>query len=278
MRDPSASLELVPGMEALHPGLGRLLIVVGVFDGLHRGHLYLLRQLRRGAALVGARPAVVTFDAHPDEIIRGAAPPVICDPSERLVRLAAAGVEVAVVQHFDVALRMTPFEAFIAQIQARVELAGFLMTPDAAFGHDRLGTPETIASLGETAGFRVLVVPPLELDGRPVRSTEIRSAIGRGELAAARHLLGRSVAVAGTAVPAPIPDERTAGLRFELPVAMPPPGRYRAWVEPAWSPGAARPGGAVRATAMVGPGPDELTVLARNGLPPGRRLRVAFVG
>src|SRR4029077_10389066 len=106
----------------------------GVFDGLHRGHEYLLRELRGVASARGARPTVITFDHHPDEILKGAAPPLLCDPEERLERLAAAGIEVTVIETFDRALRETPYDAWIRRIADRVELAGFLMTPESAFG------------------------------------------------------------------------------------------------------------------------------------------------
>src|SRR5205085_12121705 len=102
-----AGTRLVAGLDALRPGDGPLFLVVGVFDGLHRGHAYLLDRLRGEAAKRNARPAVITFDAHPEEILLGSAPPLLCDHDERLARLAAAGVQVTVVQHFDRALRMT---------------------------------------------------------------------------------------------------------------------------------------------------------------------------
>ena len=60
-----------------------------------------------------ARPAVLTFDHHPDEILAGAAPPLLCDPEERLARLERDGVAVTVVEHFDEALRRTPYDAFV---------------------------------------------------------------------------------------------------------------------------------------------------------------------
>ena len=110
-------MNVVEGVDALDRSAGRLFVVVGVFDGLHRGHMYLLRRLVRSAREREARPSVITFDHHPDEILVGAAPPLLCDPAERLERLAAAGVETTVVQHFDEALRMTPYDAFIERIR-----------------------------------------------------------------------------------------------------------------------------------------------------------------
>ena len=78
----------------------------------------------------------------------GTAPPLLLDPGERLERLEAAGVAVTVVQPFDEAVRQTPYDAFVERIRARVALSGFLMTPDAAFGFERRGTPATLAELG----------------------------------------------------------------------------------------------------------------------------------
>jgi riboflavin kinase/FMN adenylyltransferase len=215
---------VVPGIDALTADLGRLFVVVGVFDGLHLGHAYLLAELERAAATRNARPAVITFDHHPDEILLGSAPPLLCDPEERLARLQAAGVEVTIVQHFDVALRMTPFDAFIHRIADRVDLAGILMTPESAFGHERRGTPEAVAELGQTMGYDVVVVPSLDLDGEPVTSSKIRAAIADGRLRDAERLLGRPYSVVGERA-----DRRESELEltFPMPVALPPPGEYR---------------------------------------------------
>ena len=156
-----------------------MFVCVGVFDGLHLGHAYLLRHLVAEAAARSARPVVITFDHHPDEILTGNAPPLLCDPDERLARLEAAGVDTTVVVHFDRRLRETPYEAFVAAIADRAPIAGFLMTPDAAFGYERAGTPDALAALGREQGFDVVVVPPYEVDGAAVRSSEIRAAIAR---------------------------------------------------------------------------------------------------
>jgi hypothetical protein len=128
--------------------------------------------------------------------------------------------------------------------------------------------------LGALEGFAVVVVPPFELGGRQVRSTEIRTAIAAGDLATARHLLGRQVAVTGE-IAGRSSDGREAALAFEVPVALPPPGRYAAALQPAIAPGSvpARPHPAI---ALLG-ADGAVRVEARSGIPAAGRIRVSFV-
>jgi FAD synthase len=256
---------VIQGTNQLAPSAGRLAIAVGVFDGLHRGHRHLLRGLVRVAQGWDARPAVITFDHHPDEVLRGGAPPLLLDPDERLWRLGREGVKVVVIDHFDERLRNTPYDAYVRRIADRVGLAGFVMTPDAAFGFERRGTPDALAELGRTAGMRfdVAIVAPFALDGRPVSSSAIRAAIAEGALSEARRLLGRAHAVVGRV--------DGSSLEFAIPVALPPDGFYPAT--------ATRftdhllPGG-VR--TMVRVDGDAVRLERPPTAPSGGRLRVAF--
>jgi riboflavin kinase / FMN adenylyltransferase len=229
----------VTGRPALRAEDGPLFVVVGVFDGLHLGHAYLLDHLVREAHARAARPTVVTFDAHPDAVLLGHAPPLLMDPAERLERLEEAGVEVVVVEHFDDALRQTPYDAFVSGITDRCAIAGFLMTPDAAFGHDRAGTATTVGELGQREGFEVAIVPPFALDGREVRSSDIRAAIASGDLATAERVLGRPYAVVGDV-------DATGRMTFPMPVALPPDGRYDVVVSGDEAAEIAIEGGAIR--------------------------------
>jgi riboflavin kinase/FMN adenylyltransferase len=228
------------GREQLTPSVGPILVSIGVFDGLHLGHAWLLDRLVREARLRDVRPAVVTFDAHPDAVLHGAAPPLLMDPAERLERLGELGVEVAVIEHFDDALRRTPYDRFVAGITGACRLAGFVMTPDAAFGHERGGTPTALAELGRREGFEVILVPPFTLDGREVRSSDIRAAIAAGDFETAARLLGRPYAVVGNGVEAGV---SRVGIDFPMPVALPPAGEYDVTIEwpdgtPSWPAGA----------------------------------------
>lgn len=222
------AIEVIAGVEGLRHEHGPLFAVIGVFDGIHLGHRYLLGRLVEEARRRGARPSVITFDSHPDEILVGAAPPLLLDPAERLRMLGEAGVEVVVVQHFDAALRSTEYDEFVHRITSRTRLAGLLMTPDAAFGHDRRGTPEAVRALGEVDAFDLVVLPPFEVDGRSVRSSDIRSAIAAGDLETAERLLGRPYAVVGDGFEAGV---ARVAMAFPMPVALPPSGEYQVTIE-----------------------------------------------
>ena len=138
-----------------------------------------------------------------------------------------------VVQHFDHSLRTTTYQEFVARIRNRVDLAGFVMTPDAAFGYERQGTPEALAELGKEDGFEVALIHSLLLDGEQVRRSEIRRRVAAGDLAAARRMLGRPLSVTGRVERAVgLPDE--VKIRFDLPVVLPPPARYSVLVGAPW--------------------------------------------
>ena len=268
---PGAPFDIVAGIDALQPAHGPLFAVVGVFDGLHLGHRWLLEALLMHAERLSARPAVITFDSHPDEVLVGAAPPLLLDPWDRLRLLQDAGVALVVVQHFDEVLRRTPYQEFVGRITARTRLAGLLMTPDAAIGHERRGTPEALAELATRSDppFEVVVVPQFALDGRPVSSSEIRRLVQSGALAEAGRLLGRPYSVAG-AREEPVGVSTSIPVSFPLPVALPPAGAYGVTVVDAAVPGPAGP-----AIATIRGDPPSIEV-AGDLLPAASRLRIVF--
>ncbi|HET9347053.1 MAG TPA: FAD synthetase family protein [Candidatus Limnocylindrales bacterium] len=260
----------VGGVEGLRADDGPLFAVIGVFDGLHLGHRYLLRHLVLEADRRHARATVITFDAHPDEVILGAAPQLLLDPADRLRLLGEAGVDVVVVQHFDAALRATEYDAFLARITSRTRLAGLLMTPDAAFGRDRRGTPETVGALAARQGFDLVVVPPFEIDRRSVRSSDIRSAIAAGDLAEAARLLGRPYSVVG-ASSASSDRPGASVVTFAPPRALPPDGDWPAVLTP-WPAIPSTPSGIEIAVTVI----DGTVVI--DGPPPAATVEVTFAG
>jgi riboflavin kinase/FMN adenylyltransferase len=223
-------MQIVHDMDRLPAGL-RFVATVGMFDGLHRGHLEVLGEVARFARTHDANAVAMTFEPHPEVVIRGGSPPpLLCDPRERLARMAAAGIDLVVIQRFDEAFRLQSAERFLERLRSGRNLRGLVMSAESAFGHDRQGTIETVRRLAAEEGWVVIEARTLELGGSRVSSGRIRQSILAGRMAEASRLLGRRYAVTGSVVHG---DHRgrelgfpTANLAFEQPVSLPPDGIY----------------------------------------------------
>ena len=175
--------DLPPGL----PFVGTL----GVFDGLHVGHRHVLRTLTEAASKAGATSVVITFDPHPEAIVRGRAPELLCSLEERVQGLLAAGVGIVVVQRFDEAFRQQTAQAFLDRLRLGRRLKGLVMSPESAFGHDREGTIDLVRRLAIEEGWTLIETPLLEIDGERVSSNRIRALLAEGRRADAERLLGR---------------------------------------------------------------------------------------
>ncbi|HEB52971.1 MAG TPA: riboflavin biosynthesis protein RibF [bacterium] len=205
-------------------------VAVGVFDGVHLGHHRLLHQLLEMASALDGMPTVVTFANHPDQVLRGEAPPLICSVPHRLRLLRRAGVQRLVLLRFEARLMNLTAREFAEELLVgRLRTRGLLLGYDSALGKDREGTPERFAELGGELGFSVETGEPFLLDGKPVSSTAIRAAIAQGDLMTARRYLGRFPGALGEVVHG---DARgrtlgypTANVALQIG-ALPPNGVY----------------------------------------------------
>ena len=187
----------------LLPRDGRPTVVtVGTFDGVHRGHWQVLRQLCARAAELGGRSVLVTFDPHPLRIVRpAAAPPLLTTPIEKTEILAESGVNYAVFLRFTPELAQYPPERFVDEVLVgRLGMTHLVIGYDHGFGKGRSGDPERLREIGAERGFDVQVVPAVELGTEPISSSRVRRAVEAGDMAAAARALGRAYAVRGVVV------------------------------------------------------------------------------
>jgi FAD synthase len=232
-------VRLLDDIDHIPPG-SRFVATVGVFDGVHLGHLHVLRALSGLALDRGAVPIAVTFEPHPQAVVTGRTPELICDPDEKLARMGAGGAELVVVQRFDEAFRAQTAEEFLERLARGRDLAGLVMSPESAFGRDRQGTVDTVRRLAIRHGWQLVEIDTLEMDGARVSSGRIRELVAAGDLDAAAHLLGRRYAITGSAVAA---GDAWWALEPATPYAMPPAGSYA--IKASWDPD---------------PGPDDAVV------------------
>ncbi len=199
-------------------------VTVGTFDGVHRGHRFVVDRLVRFARERGVRSAVVTFEPHPLRIVNPlAAPPLLCVGDEKVRLLEASGADDVVVVPFTREVALLEAERFVDEVLlGRFGMRHLFIGHDHGFGRGRTGDAATLERLGSARGFDVHVVPAVDdRDGRPISSTAIRNAVAGGDLARAADGLGRPYWVAGVVGHG---EGRGAGLGYRtLNLAPPPP-------------------------------------------------------
>ena len=199
-------MQLVRGRTAATATLGRELrraaIVIGNFDGVHRGHQALIETARRLADNTGGEVVALTFDPHPARLLApGLAPPLIVSLQRRAQLLAEAGVDVVVVEPFTHAFAAIEAEAFGSEVLGRdLRAAHVVVGYDFSFGKGRRGDTAMLADLGERHGFGVSVVRRVSIHGLTCSSTKVREFVLEGRVEGASVLLGRPFEITGTVV------------------------------------------------------------------------------
>jgi len=211
----------------------RRAVTIGVFDGVHRGHRYVLETVRSRAATEGMESAVLTFDPHPLAVVApDRVPAMLTGLEHRLELLEALGADLVAVLPFDDAVRGWSSEAFVAEALVGGLDAGLAVVGgDFRFGRDRAGDVDTLREAGAASGVAVEVVQ-LVGDDRPMSSTRIRELIAAGDVAAAADGLARPHELWGEVVQG---DGRgrsigvpTANLAIPSGMALPALGVYAA--------------------------------------------------
>ncbi len=213
-------------------------VTIGAYDGVHRGHLSVIRQAQAIADQYEAKSAVVTFEPHPAYVLRPEnAPALLTGLDHKLELLEAAGVETVVVVPFDEARSEETPEEFVQAILIDcLHSKAVVVGSDFHFGANRAGNVEVLAGLGKELGFDVEGIDLLRrTDGRieSVSSTAIRRALAGGEIRTASDLLGRNHEMRGQVVEG---DQRgrtigfpTANVAVKPEMAMPADAVYAAW-------------------------------------------------
>jgi len=195
-------VRVVAGSQALGAPLRRGVVTVGNFDGLHVGHREILRIVTERARARGGEAAVYTFEPHPRKVLRPQDPPrLLTTLEQKLELIELAGVDVAIVEPFDLAFARRSAVEFVRDVlHARLRPEEVYVGYDFRFGHDREGSMRTLTEMGPHLGFAVTIVPEVTVDGRDVNSTRIRELLGEGKVEEAALLLSRPYAVRGTVV------------------------------------------------------------------------------
>ena len=216
--------------------LGRTVVSIGNFDGVHLGHAHVLAEARDTAVRLGVDLVVaVTFDPHPMAVLRPEhAPPTLTSIETRGRLLEDAGVDAVLVVEFTREVAQWSPEQFIERILVDVLHArGVVVGANFRFGAKAAGDVTTLREAGATHGFETVGVA---LDGGPQvwSSTYVRQCLATGDVAGAAEALGRDFTVRGVVVEG---DKRGRELGYptaNVPIppidAAPADGVYAGWL------------------------------------------------
>lgn len=211
-----------------------MLLTIGVFDGVHLGHKYLLSRLIEQVRQRNLLSGVVTFHQHPQEVLSSQTKlPFLTDLTERSNLLKNEGVEVIIPLSFTTELVQLSARQFISLLKEYLRMRGLVIGPDFALGQNREGNTDTLRVLGQEMDFSVNVVLPIMINGKVVSSTAIREALADGDVKKVQNLAGRPfslhgqvVAGTGRGVELGFP---TANLDIDPKQAIPADGVYATW-------------------------------------------------
>jgi riboflavin kinase/FMN adenylyltransferase len=173
-------------------------VTVGVFDGVHLGHLRLIKQTIKCAKKFKGQSAVITFKGHPDLYPgRKSGISFIKSDGEKLKALEKSNVDIVVMLDFagirGITARDFVEKVLVAGLKARCVVAG----KDFRFGKGGAGNTALLKELGKKHGFKVIIPGDFKVNGRRVSSTLIRQYLKKGDIKAVKKMLGRPYAITG---------------------------------------------------------------------------------
>jgi riboflavin kinase/FMN adenylyltransferase len=229
------------GLDDVPGAWGASVVTIGVFDGVHLGHQRIVARAAEVAAeRAGTGPrlpvVVVTFDPHPDEIVRpGSHPPFLSTARRRAELLASLGADAVCVLPFTYEFSKLGPDDFVRTVLVdRLHAAAVVVGENFRFGHRAAGDVPLLATLGEKYDFTAEGVPLLVAGGVTISSTYIRERLEAGDVEAAAAALGRPPRVEGVVVRGHMRGRAlgfpTANLECPPHTAIPGDGIYAGWL------------------------------------------------
>ncbi len=193
-------MKIYRGIDDIRRKIRNPVVVLGVFDGLHRGHQKLIKKAVARAKEIRGTPVVITFSPHPVHVLRPQAYlPLIISLPHRLKLFEDLGVKVCLVIRFTKRFASLSPEAFVRRYLAgKIAPREVIVGDDFRFGKERDGGIPLFRSLGRRNSFVVRTVSSRRCGRKEIGSTQIRRLIAKGDIRAASRLLGRPVSLMGT--------------------------------------------------------------------------------
>lgn len=191
-------MEIITALGQLHKFDVPCVVALGTFDGLHRGHVDVIRTAREQALKTGGKLAVFTFSNHPYACFRpDRVPPALITPQQKQELLRDLGVNVLVDIPFDMSVARLEPEQFLQRLQV-LGYSCLVVGSNFTYGIRGEGTVATLKESAAKLGFTLLVRSLVSDGAMVISSTAIRRLIAEGDIVEANRMLGRSYSISGT--------------------------------------------------------------------------------
>ena len=178
-----------------------LFAALGVFDGVHRGHRAVIARVESEAAARGLSSAVITFRAHPQQVLRPQVPfRLLTSPEERETLLRQTGIDRVIFLDFTREMSLLSAFDFLQILSSHYQVKGLIIGYDHRFGHNRAEGFDDYVKYGQRLGMEILHADELVTDAGPVSSSIIRELLIKGDLTTANHLLSYPYTLHGKVV------------------------------------------------------------------------------
>ncbi|MBA3957173.1 MAG: bifunctional riboflavin kinase/FAD synthetase [Parachlamydiaceae bacterium] len=212
------------------PQLSSTIVTIGNFDGMHRGHQEVLKQVTEQAKQAHYSSVVITYSNHPLSILKPNQPlSLLCSLPQKLQLFEQAGIDVVILLEFTQVFSQQTAEEFLSILHKKIPFTKLILGHDATLGKNKSGDQTELLKIASKLHFRTEFLPPFSYNKTIVSSSTIRNFIQKGSLDEASALLGRPYSIRGLVTPG-----RNQGKAIGFPTAniqvhnvcLPPTGVY----------------------------------------------------
>ncbi|MFQ5787593.1 MAG: bifunctional riboflavin kinase/FAD synthetase [Thermodesulfobacteriota bacterium] len=206
---------------------------IGIFDGVHLGHKRIISLMRKDAEKKNSITCVITFNPHPQKVLRGIEMPLIVPLKERFRLLEKEGVDLTICFNFTRAFSKISAKDFVKDyLVEKLNIKTIFVGPDLFFGRNREGDIELLKTMGKSFDFETKTIGPVYFEDKLISSTAIRQSLEKGNVKKAANFLGECFSIEGK-----IKEGERRGRKLGFPTAnletdwelFPKKGVYVTW-------------------------------------------------
>lgn len=193
-------MQIIDNLENTIAVSKQVVLTIGNFDGMHRGHQAVLHEAKELASQQDSLCAALTFTNHPSEILHYTRTPLIYTLAHKIMLLDEAGIDLLILLPFTQEFSQQSAESFLKNVYNVLPFRHLMLGHDAAIGKNREGDRSKIKELSIQMGFNVTALKPYTWKDQIISSSKIRSLIQQGNLIDAEDLLGRCYSIYGVVI------------------------------------------------------------------------------